>query len=206
MNKVQMVDETGVFYNNMVRYMPKLLEAIGWNRSYFKYYTDMVDMINTMGIRKSVKLYPADQNDLHQMHDYIAAVYNLHKSEYQRDAFVARMKEIEKMEYENDEFEFCVKTPTKPEDLVIEGLELHHCVKSYIDRVCKGETNVLFIRRKDDVSKPFFTVEVTPDRVIRQVHGFSNRNADTEPNMVEFVSRWARNKRLRVGAFNSLRG
>jgi hypothetical protein len=206
MRKVQVVDDSGVFYNNMVKYMPKLLDAIGWNRSYFKYYTDMVDMINTMGIRKSVKLYPADQNDLHQMHDYIAAVYNLHKSEYQREAFVARMKEIKKMEYENDEFEFCVKTPTKPEDLVIEGLELHHCVKSYIDRVCKGETNVLFIRRKDDVSKPFFTVEVTPDRVIRQVHGFSNRNADTEPNMVEFVSRWARNKRLRVGAFNSLRG
>jgi hypothetical protein len=79
-------------------------------------------------------------------------------------------------------------------------------VKSYIDRVCDGRTNILFIRKKDDVTKPFFTVELTNDRVVAQVHGFANRNADTEPNMVDFVERWARNKRLKLGAFNSVRG
>ena len=86
-----------------------------------------------------------------------------------------------------------------------EGLELHHCVKNYIDKVAKGMTNIVFIRKKSDKTKPFFTVEVSNDKTIEQVHGFGNRNANTEPGLEEFVKRWAGNKRLKVNAINKVR-
>ena len=107
------------------------------------------------------------------------------------------------MEYEHEDHDFCVVIPKGPEDLVVEGVQLSHCVKSYIDRVSDGRTNIVFIRKKEEPWKPFFTVEVTNDRVVAQVHGLANRNADTEPGMLEFVHQWAKSKRLRIGAINS---
>lgn len=205
-NKAINADDTGVFANNMRRYVPTIMKICEWRREAFNTYSDFIEMVCKMNIRQQVKLYPATRDELNEMHDNVAAIFNLNKSTYQRNAFITRMADLKKMEYENDDFEFCVKAPEVPEDLAVEGLELHHCVKSYIDRVCDGKTNILFIRKKSDVSKPFFTVELTNDRVIAQVHGFSNRNANTEPNMEEFVQRWARNKRLKIGAFNRVRG
>ena len=206
LSDVANMDVTGVTVQNMIHYMPTLLEMSKWNRHAVDQYRDFIKMVNAMGIRQQVKLYPATLEDLKRMHDDAVVVFNLNKNKYKRDAFIARTEGWKKMEYENEDFEFVVVAPEKPEDLAVEGLELRHCVKSYIDRVANGQTNVLFIRRKDDAAKPFFTVEVSNDRTIRQVHGFANRNASTEPNMVEFVHRWARNKRLRIGNFDSVRG
>lgn len=204
--KAQNNDDSGVFKNNMLRYIPTLLTMTKWNNRETQLYYDYIDMVCKMNIRSRVKLYPATIEDLKSMHDSTYVVYNMHKTKYQRDAFVGRVETWKKMEYENDDFDFCVKAPTAPEDLAVEGLQLHHCVRSYIDRVANGQTTVLFVRKKDDVETPFFTVEVSNDRVIRQVHGFGNRNANTEPGMEDFIRRWATNKRLKIGAFNVLRG
>ena len=55
----------------------------------------------------------------------------------------------EKFIYENDTYK--VIYPDKPELLAKEGIELRHCVKSYIDRVIDGVTNILFIRKQEDI-------------------------------------------------------
>ena len=95
--------------------------------------------------------------------------------------------------------------PTKAEDIANEGVKLHHCVKSYIRRVADGETNIVFIRKNTDLEKPFFTVEITNDNTIQQVHGFGNRNADTEPSLTEFVEKWAKDKKLVLSNINKVR-
>ena len=78
-------------------------------------------------------------------------------------------------------------------------------VKAYVERVAGGATNIMFIRKKDEPNKPFFTVEVTNQKMIAQVHGFANRNADTEPLLTEFVEEWAKKKGLTVGTINMVR-
>jgi hypothetical protein len=135
----------------------------------------------------------------------VVATFNMRKDAYAKTMFKNRVNEIKRFEYDCDKFEFCVKTPEEPEDLAVEGLELHHCVKSYIERVSNGETNILFIRKRYEPEKPFFTVELTNDNTIAQVHGFANRNASTEPNMVEFVKKWANAKKLCLGYYNEVR-
>lgn len=200
-------DETATaFNNNTIRYLPKLIAMIDCNRTLWNYYSDFISMVCSMGIRQKIKLYPSSVDEIKTKHDDVLAVYNLKKNEYQKNAFKARVEAWKKYEYENEDFDFCVISPEEPEDLAVEGLELHHCVKSYIERVGRGETNILFIRKKDEKDKPFFTVELANDRTIAQVHGFANRNANTEPGMEEFLARWARNKRLKVGSINSVRG
>jgi hypothetical protein len=92
-----------------------------------------------------------------------------------------------------------------PTDLATEGNMLHHCVKSYVDRVANKTTNIMFIRKRDEKDIPFFTVEVGNSGTIEQVHGFANRNADTEPGMTNFVKKWAKAKKLKAQNFNKVR-
>ena len=198
-------DTTGTLEKNITKYLPKLVCFTAASRSSVNTYIDYMRMITKMNVRQHVKLYPNDEQELIQLHNDAAAAYNLHKSEYKRAAFMQQLTKVEKMVYENEDYDWCVVAPKGPEDLVVEGIQLSHCVKSYIDRVSDGKTNIMFIRHKDEPWKPFFTVEVTNDRTIAQVHGLANRNVDTEPGMLEFVHAWAKSKRLHVGAINHCR-
>lgn len=170
-----------------------------------RYYEDYISMVSTMDDFKNFKIGFADAKETKAMHDAANAIYQLKREEYKTKAFKAQLVKVEKLEYENKDDDFCVVIPTEPGDLAKEGLELHHCVRSYIEKVANGTTNIVFIRKKSDKTKPFFTVEVSNDKVIEQVHGFGNRNADTEPNLTEFVNRWAKNKRLKTTNFNKIR-
>ena len=102
-------------------------------------------------------------------------------------------------EYDDDK-EFCVIAPKDPVDIAEEGMNLHHCVKSFIPAVSKGETNVVFIRRKGFEDVPFFTVEVDNNKTIRQAHGNCNCNASTVPGLTEFITKWAKEKKLKYSS------
>lgn len=168
-------------------------------------YSDYISMVSRMDDFKNFKIGYTCESEIREMHDAANAIYSLKREEYRSKEFKRQLVKVEKLEYENKDDEFCVVIPTEPGDLAKEGLELRHCVKSYIEKVANGSTNIVFIRKKSDKTKPFFTVEVSNDKVIEQVHGFGNRNVDTEPNLLEFVTRWARNKRLNISNLNKIR-
>lgn len=54
-----------------------------------------------------------------------------------------------------------------------EGEALHHCVGTYVDKVAKGETMILFVRRMDEPDTPYFTLEYKGGRVA-QCRGIHN--------------------------------
>lgn len=189
-------------YKYAIKLLPKILQL---DYRALRNYQDYISMVNGMGDFRNFKIGFDDAEDIRNMHDAASAIYNLKREEYRAKEFISQLKKVEKLEYENKDDEFCVVIPTEPGDLAKEGLELHHCVKSYIGRVASGLTNIVFIRKKSDKTKPFFTVEVSNDKSIEQVHGFCNRNANTEPGLEDFVNRWARNKGLKVSSINKVR-
>ena len=79
--------------------------------------------------------------------------------------------------------------PGTPDEIVAEGNALHHCVGSYIGRIAKRECLILFLRRREDLAKPFYTIEVRHRRII-QVRGQGNR--DPTPEVQNFVDHWTR--------------
>ena len=115
------------------------------------------------------------------------------------------MKKSRCYEWEYEDDSFMSTTPREPIDVVNEGCDLHHCVGHYVNRIIEGSTNIMFIRKKEDTLKPFFTVEIDNSGVIRQVHGFGNRNADTEPGLVEYVNRWAKDRGLSLSDYDIIR-
>ena len=177
---------------------------ISFDYSYLRTFTDYVNLIQQLDRINEIKPYFNTKEDLVRMHDDAAITYNLQKDKFETEKFKKRSGCWKKWEYSEDD-KFIAIAPTLPADLAVEGITLHHCVKSYIGRVTNGLTNIMFIRKKDDTEKPFFTVEVSNKGDIEQVHGFANRNASTEPGLIDFVEKWAKERKLKLHGINKVR-
>ena len=79
--------------------------------------------------------------------------------------------------------------PATLDDIVAEGQALHHCVGNYVDRVAAKKTMILFLRRCEDVGKPYYTVEVK-NREVMQVRGAGNQ--EPTPDVKKFMQAWER--------------
>ena len=77
--------------------------------------------------------------------------------------------------------------PQNPSELVAEGHALHHCVGSYADRVARQECIILFLRRCENETKPFYTIEIQKRKIV-QVRGMQNARAT--PAVEKFISQW----------------
>lgn len=108
------------------------------------------------------------------------------------DGFEARKEELAKYEFSGEEFS--VIAPKKPSDLVIEGSELNHCVKTFMEAVANGDTTILFIRKNSNLKKPFFTLEIKSGGV-RQCHGANNSKL-REPKLTKFVKEYCQTNNI----------
>lgn len=95
----------------------------------------------------------------------------------------------EQYNYENDSY--FIMAPEKLFDIVREGAMLRHCVGTYLEKVAEKRTVILFLRRKQEPEKPFFTIEVTGGKVM-QCYGLSN----SKPNfrVQNFLDEFTKNK------------
>ena len=72
----------------------------------------------------------------------------------------------------------------KCEELMAEGRTLHHCVGSsdrYMEKMAKGESWICFLRKKSDLQKPYYTLEIDMknDRILQWYSEF-DRKPDEE--------------------------
>lgn len=77
-----------------------------------------------------------------------------------------------------------IRLPVDAEEIKQEGEVLHHCVATYIKRVAAGETQILFIRKKEAPNSPYYTLEYRNGKVV-QCRGL--RNCDPTPKVKKFV-------------------
>jgi hypothetical protein len=67
------------------------------------------------------------------------------------------------------------------EDLVNESKKLHHCVSTYANKYVEGKTNLFFLREKENIDEPFYTIEVDTHMKLVQCRGKSNKNVTENP-------------------------
>ncbi len=96
---------------------------------------------------------------------------------------VALYKQIETSE------NFVVFMPTTVADFIQEGEMLHHCVgrMGYADRMSRGDTLILFVRKPENKTVPFVTMEYQPSsqRII-QVYG--DHDTKPEQSVIDFLN------------------
>lgn len=113
------------------------------------------------------------------------------------DAQIAGIREKLKRQYQFKSDGLVVIPPRSAQEIVVEGHKLHHCVGSYAKDMASEQCTILFIRKENRKSKPFYTVEVRGDRII-QVRGVNN--CAPTPEVKDFLAVWEKKKHLRGAA------
>lgn len=153
----------------------------------FSHYMDYLNMIKELDIplNDDVIVFPTELN---KAHDNAVNTLNKLKKEVEEQAYNDRRLNLVKLEKEIDDYIFLV--PKELQEIVQEGNSLHHCVgsNSYLDQHIKGQTTIIFIRKKDDVETPYFTMEYKKKKIV-QIQGKYNR--ETVPSTVQkAIKKW----------------
>ena len=182
-----------------------------YGSGYARMYLDYLDIYNQLSELEipeveNVKLYFTGKDlreQIESAHNLLSDCFNTVRHEVEAERFNKQLKKIEK--YVFDDNDFVAISPEKPLDLMNEGTSLHHCVGSYVSRVSAGKTNIMFIRQKEDIGKPFYTVEISNTGNIEQIHGFANCCVEKASNLDSFVQKWVKEKKLKLNNINKVR-
>ncbi len=125
-------------------------------------------------------------------------LYNM--AEAERHAVLE--KKMAKLDEERRKFnysdaDFTIRLPEKLSEIVNEGSSLRHCVGGYTQNHAEGHTTIMFLRRNDDPTTSFYTIEIRNDNSIQQIHGFGNKWLGNNPEAIPTVMRWLAANNLR---------
>ena len=148
----------------------------------YKDYLEMCEKLR-FDMKNSFVLFP---KDLQKSHDEVAHRFEIEADDIMRRDFKEAYERVMgQLDFEHDGMR--IVYPASPDDIVAEGNALHHCVRNYVDKVAAQKTMILFLRRCENVDKPYFTVEVQNRKVV-QVRG--NSNAAPTPEVEKFMNLW----------------
>lgn len=99
-----------------------------------------------------------------------------------------------KWEYEEDNY--LIRLPKNLGEIREEGAIQHICIGSYTEMHATGQSNLLFVRKKNDPDTPFLAIEIRSNRIV-QIHGKYNAwAASVDPNVVPTLYRWVEKNHL----------
>ena len=151
---------------------------------------DYIAMQQKMGAR--VEKYPSDIYMAHNIANINTAIYST-KEEFNSKSFIEAVSSYANLSYSNKEF--TIMTPEYFTDLFVEGASLNHCVANYISKVNNKECKILFLRKKDDVTTPYYTICIEDKNKITQVKGLNQKDPDKN-ELTDFIYEWADKKNL----------
>lgn len=112
----------------------------------------------------------------------------------------AIMQEI-KDKYEYADGRYAIVVPEKIEGIIYEGRTLGHCLDKsdiYFDRIQRRESFIVFLRKAEDIEKPYYTLEIEPDGTARQKRTTGDRQDKDFQEAVSFIRKWQRVVRKRL--------
>lgn len=173
----------------MYRYYTNVLEE---KRDYGD-YLDYLEAAAFCGwdMRNDMVLFP---KHFRQAHDMAVEEQRARKNKIEDMTIRKKNKEYAKMVpklkelYGFEDEEFFIKVPEKKSDFTKEGHMNHNCVGGYFDRVVKGETVVVFMRRKERPDESYCTVEITNVASLKQLRSIYNGEAPKEAK--DFARKW----------------
>lgn len=120
---------------------------------------DYLDMVKDMGLENYDK-YP---KYLRTTHDIVARNYKLNLTTVQLNQWNREIESHKSFEFKSKDH--LVVAPEVPDDLVKEGNILGHCVASYVHKIRKGKSKILFLRREAET--PLVTVEIQGNKIVQ---------------------------------------
>lgn len=138
-------------------------------------YRDYVRMAGklTGGTFKHFDRYP---KSLMLKHDICTKYVNVCGA-VQPETFTEVYKCIKHLEGKIGRTGYSIVLPKEPEDIIQEGEELCHCVKSYLESIANGDCLIAFLRK--DPETPLYTLEFRENTLV-QFAGYQNCEPDED--------------------------
>lgn len=188
-----LIEKYNLDFKTLINYLFFDLYTQGINyidESILQLYDDTLNMQTLMYDGKVKDKYP---KHLKETHDKVTLVYNLNQEYFEHQKAIKLHNECKNLEYKDDDY--CIITPEDSSELINEGISLHHCVGSYVDKVNKGKTSILFLRKIDVPDESLITIEYQ-DGTIKQVRGLCERLMSDKER--KFFDKWVKKFKIKV--------
>ncbi|CVI68218.1 hypothetical protein BN3660_01130 [Eubacteriaceae bacterium CHKCI004] len=175
--------------NRMVNYLKKQKES---PRTVVQTWRDYLRMARQEGLDVTDDIVRLPK-DLEARHDQLVERINARRDEERRmkekekyaylDARIReRLTDVKRYFWEDDTY--MIVPAGRCEELVEEGRALHHCVGAndfYMTAMADGRSWILFLRRKSELDKPYYTIEINMyTDEIKQYYSAYDRQPDKE--------------------------
>lgn len=188
-----LIDKYKLDFKSLINYLFFDLYTQGINyidESILQLYDDTLNMQTLMYDGKVRDKYP---KHLKEAHDKVTLIYNLNQEYFDHQIAIKLHNECKNLEYKDENY--CIITPEDSSELINEGISLHHCVGSYVEKVNKGKTSILFLRRTEAPDESLITIEYQ-NGSIKQVRGLCERLMNTKER--EFFKKWVKKFKIEV--------
>lgn len=158
--------------------------AFGAYKDYIRFCEDL-----NYDLTDDFILYP---RHLKEAHDRASEMLNKRKAEITDQKIATEYANLLK-QYRMTRYGLMIVPPKTAAEIVEEGHALHHCVGGYVSRVANKECVILFLRKKEEPDKPFYTIEIRNGEV-QQIRGYDN--CDPPPKVEKYLKAWKQKKLL----------
>lgn len=158
---------------------------------YLGLYDDCLRFSEQLGMdmKDNKVLFPTNIN---RTHDRLSKEIKVAQSKEQ-DEKIMQMAEKHK-KYIFSGCGFIIFPASSTEELIEESKELNHCVRTYAERVARGETEIMFVRAEAEPKIPLYTLELKGKKVI-QFRADHNKRPPEEA--INFVNFWCKKHDLK---------
>lgn len=168
-------------------------------RSAARTYFDYLRMRQQRGYDLDNQIFLHPRN-LQRAHDQMVLEINREEIEKRDNEVEEKYPNIKKNyrklrnRYFYEDEDYLIRPAQSAQEITWEGRSLHHCVggNTYLSRHNKGESVILFLRKKDSPETPYITVEIQGTKIL-QWYGAYDRKPDEE-NM----GRWLKEYRQKL--------
>lgn len=199
------IQRTGMTVNKAVNYFRRQMEQGNSYEHVYQTYKDYLDMAAERGMNLQDDIVRVNAR-MFEFHQRYVEEKNREKREKRAKELSEKFKNIKrnyrknKEIYDFDTKEYIFRVAGSVEEIIQEGQEQHHCVASsdtYFKRMDKGESFIVFMRRKSERQTPYYTIEIK-DTNILQAYAAYDRKPDYETVKKE-LNKWTKEigKRIR---------
>ena len=153
---------------------------------------DYVSMCKKMGVKPIT-----DSNSLKREHDVMVRLYNQEAhdriTKKQQEGFKKMYSKLSKYEYENKDL--IVVIPKEPADLVNEGRNNRNCVACYDDGYARGDSEIFFIRHKENKDRSYITVQTYDGGENIQQAYYACNMPITKSSDKKFIEEWLKHNK-----------
>lgn len=163
-----------------------LVDKTDFNYHLFYEYKDYLNMAEKLRLDMKDKrvLYP---KYIKAAHDKVLKEYQQRKDKIINQSITKRYKKLKCNEFKDKKF---IIFPAKNyEALVDESSQQNNCVRTYAEKIAKGECDIYFMRLLKDIEHSLATVEVRENKVVQKKIIY---NDSTTKEQDRFLDLWER--------------